>query len=188
MDYMEKRSISDDGTIEGLVSSELRHIPRYRKLGPAARRLVASSKIDLKTAESLASVPDAAFEALDPLLESSSFSERRIILKTFAEIVKRDRMDETAALALSRDLGAKKMAPDKLHRLRYPELSSLEDRFEAVASRALKGSGITLKPPPFFEGLRYGISFEFDSGRTLKKKIRALENLAAEEDELFDLL
>ena len=189
-DYMERAGILDDGSIAALVSSEsgLRHIPRFRDLDPALKRLVREGKTDLKTAEHLGNVPSAVFEALASVLDLLSFSERRIFLKSFSEIIQRDGLDETSAFSLCHDLSGSKKPLEKLHRLRYPELSSLEDRFTAVVSRALKGSGVTLKPPPCFEGSRYSVSFEFDGGRALKKKIRALENLAAEEAELFDLL
>jgi hypothetical protein len=189
-DFMGKAGIADDGTIADLVSSEggLRHIGRFRGLGEALRRLVSAEKIDLKTAEYLSSVPGAVFDELEALLDSLSFSERRIFLKTLAEIIKRDRMDQDAALTLCSGLRDSQEPLEKLHRLRYPELSSLEERFSAAAARALKGSGVTLKPPPCFEGSRYSVSFEFENGRVLKKKIRALENLAGEEDELFALL
>ncbi len=75
-----------------------------------------------------------------------------------------------------------------LRRRRYPTLSGLEARFEAIAGRALSGSGVRLSPPPNFEGSRFTVEFTFDSRRELEKRVEALSALEDEVDELSRLL
>ena len=77
---------------------------------------------------------------------------------------------------------------EKLGRLRYPRLTALEDRFRQIEAGSVKGSGITLSPPSFFEGDSYQVSFRFTSPQALSRKLQALQRLRSQSDELFSLL
>ena len=177
--------------IAGLVSSEggLKAAERWLGLPALLRDLVARGGIDLKTAEAASSLPAEPLAVLGPVLEGLSFSERRIFLKTLAEVLKRDRPDAETEARLVAGLLEAADPLESLCRLRYPELTDLEERFAGLAARHLRGSGVSLKPPPYFEGRRFSVAFDFESLPNLRKKLSALESLVEEEgDELFSLL
>lgn len=171
-----------------LVSSTggIRQASRRLALRQDLRRLAREEKIDLKTAETAAGIPEEIVRILEAVIESLSFSERRIFLKTLAEVLIRGVPE--GAESFARRIADSSAPLDEVHRLRHPELSSMEDRFRDISSRILKGSGVTLRPPPYFEGRRFSVSFEFESPAMLDRKLKALGRLRDEGGDLYDLL
>jgi hypothetical protein len=154
--------------------------------GPDLRRLVEAGKIDLKTARRAAGIPEGFLAEFGPVLERLSFSNTRIFLGRLGEVLAGKSPEEAAAIK-DRILAA--ASPEQeLRRLRMPELAELEERFKDITGRLLKGAGVSVKAPPYFEGARFTVEFAFGSKEELRKKIRALERLAAEGDGLYALL
>jgi hypothetical protein len=156
------------------------------RLRPDLRLLVREEKIDLKTAELVREIPEDFFASLGEIIGGLSFSERRIFLTQLTEILAGKTSDEAGALRLR--LAKARNPAAELNAIRMPELSSLESRFQEISRPLLRGSGISLKPPPWFEGSRFSLSFSFGSSGELLRKIRALEKLAARGEGLYDLL
>lgn len=150
------------------------------------REMASDELIDIKTAENLDQVPVEVLERLYPVLKKLSFAQRRLFLNHLVEVLLRDRPQDPGDLATRL---AEAEEPEVLLReLRFPELSSLEEAFKTISSRFFSRSGIQIKPPPFFEGRRFNLSFNFDSPRDLEKKIRVLEKFLREGEEIYELL
>ena len=153
---------------------------------PDLRRLVDEGKTDAKTASYAREIPEEFLAAFGTLFERLSFSNTRIFLRQLREVLAAKTQEEAAAIK-ERLLAARK-PEEELVRIRMPELTGLQQRFEAITGRLLKGTGVSLKAPPYFEGGGFTLSFGFGSPEELRRKIRALEKLAAEGDELYELL
>jgi hypothetical protein len=77
-----------------------------------------------------------------------------------------------------------------LHAARYPRFSAHEQRFQATLRRLRLPSQVSLKPPPYFEGQQYQVSFSFHTRQELQRYAQRLLDAAADEalDELLLLL
>ncbi|MFP4705368.1 MAG: hypothetical protein ACLFMV_11230 [Spirochaetaceae bacterium] len=160
---------------------------RYAQLPPLLRDMTNGGRLDLKTAERLSRYPTTA-SVLREVTAALSFSNRRRLTTMLWELAQRDGLDDEETAAVAREV-AKQTDPVAALRLRrYPTLSSLEDRFHAVRERALGGSGVRLSPPPNFEGGGYAVEFAFTSREELRRRLRALQRLEEDADELFELL
>ncbi|MDR1626385.1 MAG: hypothetical protein LBT33_07570 [Spirochaetia bacterium] len=153
---------------------------------PGLRRLVEAGKIDRKTAHRAAEIPEAFLAEFYPLLGGLSFSNTRIFLERLGEVLAGKSPEEAAAI--KERLLAARRPEEELARIRMPELTEMEGRFRDITGRILRGSGVSLKAPPYFEGGRFAVAFSFGSAEELRRKIRALEKLAAEGDGLYGLL
>jgi len=74
-----------------------------------------------------------------------------------------------------------------LHHSRYPQLSAHERQFHATLRELRLPSQVRLQPPPYFEGQRYRVSFDFDSRQELQQVAQGLTHAAAN-DAVDDLL
>jgi hypothetical protein len=155
-------------------------------LRPDLRRLVDEGRIDLKTARLAREIPQDFLAEFEAVLARLSFSNTRIFLARLREVLAGKQPEEAAALK-ERLLAAPSPA-EELRRIRMPELAELEERFASIRGRLLKGTGVSLKAPPYFEGSRFTVEFSFGSREELRGKIRALERLAAAGEELYELL
>lgn len=77
-----------------------------------------------------------------------------------------------------------------LHELRYPLFSAHEQRFQETVRRLRLPPQIKLRPPPYFEGQQYQVTFGFRSRQELQQVVRRLLEAAAHEavDDLLTLL
>jgi hypothetical protein len=77
-----------------------------------------------------------------------------------------------------------------VHEARYPHLSAHEQHFREILRRLRLPSQINLRPPPYFEGQQYQVTFGFRSGRELQQYAQRLLEVTADEalDELLALL
>lgn len=74
----------------------------------------------------------------------------------------------------------------QLKRMRYPELSKAETRFQQLLRSARLDSRIQFQHPPFFEGKTYRATLSIDSRTQLRHLISELEKLASHPDLLPD--
>lgn len=186
---MEEMGIPEsDPQVGDLVSSRGALRPAFRRLrlGPAPRELASEEMIDIRTAENLGEVPEEVLRRLRPALEGMSFSDRRIFLNSLVEILLRDGPGNSERLAAELAAAADPVAA--VRELRFPQLSLMEERFRDLSRRFFSGSGVVLKHPPYFEGRRFSISFDFDGPQVLGKKIGVLERFLREGGELYDLV
>ncbi|GIX46767.1 MAG: hypothetical protein KatS3mg131_0978 [Candidatus Tectimicrobiota bacterium] len=129
-------------------------------------------------------------------------SSRARELATFIdEICRRERC---SAAALLQRLGVTAVlaeagldGPQKLERVRrllyearYPQLSAHEQRFREALRRLRLPPQVSLRPPPYFEGQQYQVSFPFGTRQELARIAERLQAAAADAalDELLALL
>ena len=77
---------------------------------------------------------------------------------------------------------------EALRELASPTLAALRREWAALEESLLAGSGVTLKPPDFFEGDLFEARFSFRSRQGLARRLRALAALEARFDELDSFL
>jgi hypothetical protein len=77
-----------------------------------------------------------------------------------------------------------------LHAARYPLFSAHEQRFQEAVRRLRLPAPVSLRPPPYFEGQQYQVSFAFRTRQELQQYARRLLDVAdsAALDELLGLL
>jgi ParB family chromosome partitioning protein len=73
-----------------------------------------------------------------------------------------------------------------LHAARYPRFSAHEQRFQETVQRLRLPSQVSLKPPPYFEGQQYQVTFGFRTPQELRQYAQRL--LAAASDAALDEL
>jgi hypothetical protein len=161
---------------------------RYRSLCDAGRDLVDAEVVDLKTALRLTEPTTRCLFAFRHDLAEYSVSNRRIIATLVDELSRRDRLSRDACESLLEEALASPDPRGYLQSRRYPSLTAVESRFERVRRDALSGTGVELHHPPYFEGDAFEVRFQFRSARELTDRAKAVFNLEAECDELFDLL
>jgi len=163
-------------------------VRRYEELPLSLQQLVASGAVDLKSVERAAGVPEAVLERFGAEAALLSFSRRREMLAMLYEFCVVGRQETEAVLAL---LDEAFSAPDPsaaLRAHRYPRLRELERQFEAFCERYVSGSGVELSAPAQFEGSAFGVQFQFESAPQLARRIRCLQTIERNCDELFRLL
>jgi len=163
-----------------------RHITEFAGLTPALSRLVDDGELDLRAALAARGLPEEAVTAAAS--SRLSFAERRAFLALLTEITlqKRLRPEQTAALA-----GEALAAPRPLQILeqqRYPRLTELKRGWSELTGSLLSGSGVTISPPPWFEGDSIEVRFTFTDRRTLTRRLRALARVERRCDELTGFL
>jgi hypothetical protein len=60
---------------------------------------------------------------------------------------------------------------------RFPALSGAQKAFKKGVDRLSLPSGVSIAPPPFFEGVEYRLEIAFTSGKELANKIQKLNNI-----------
>ncbi len=149
--------------------------------GETLLRAAALQEISEKTALELAQWDRAARDnALKVLLQlRCSASIQMEILERVKEIARREGKERTQVL---RDSNILKILEDKasnhrekthllrrfLTRLRFPRLSSSEERFSAEVAKACLPGNLRLVPPPSFEGDRWQAVLSFSAPRELE--------------------
>jgi hypothetical protein len=189
--------------IEGRLDPRLEEkIGRFAGLPPALRRMVEQGELDLRAALAARELPEPALEAAgdSPL----TFSERRAFLQLLQELAGRDRLSaaQVTALAVQALAAPRRPAMDgsadarsagpaalaALGELRSPLLTELRRRWASLTGELLAGSGVSLEPPPYFEGDSIRVSFSFRSRAGLARKLGALAGAQERCHELLAIL
>lgn len=189
--YVQEHRISlPEPLLSSLVGSvgNWHRIEQFNQLSEPLQQLVSEEKLDLKTALRVKSIPPQAIEGLIPVLESLSYSERRIFLRLFYEVVKRDRLESPQSLDLATRFRHTPKPLEDLYRIRYPSLHRLEETYHATVDTFLKGTGIKVTPPPYFEGTQFKVEFSFDKGSQLQRKALILQKLSERIDPVIGKL
>jgi hypothetical protein len=167
--------------IEGRPDPRLEEkLGQFVALSPALAALVENGGLDLRTAYSVRGLPEEVFPATAPL----SFSERRSFLGLLCDA----RLDREETLAAARQALAGSRPVEALRELASPSLAALRRDWAALEASLLGGSGVTLKPPDFFEGDLFEARFSFRSRQGLSRRLRALARLETRFDELESFL
>lgn len=165
-----------------------RRYEEFRLLPTPLQQLVAEDKVDLKTALRVKNIPLQTLPILNPILETFSYSERRIFLRFFFEVLQRDHLDTGKGIDLATQLVYSTDPMEELRWIRYPELHRLEKTYHSIADPVLKGTGIKVSPPPYLEGTRFKVEFTFEKGSQLKRKAQILQKLSETIDPVIEHL
>jgi hypothetical protein len=191
--------VRGDGALRQLVR-------KYRQLGPAAGTFVDEGLIPLRTGLAIGTIPDDLLTDIKPQLAQHSLSVRRQFLEMLSELIAHSSTRPVAGTKLG--IRARNTEPrnadelcrwakhalcgpdplESVRRLRYPILTDLEERFAMIRDATLKGTGVDLRAPPFFEGVEYEVTFQFKSCTDLQRRVRALERVIATCEDLVGIL
>lgn len=163
-------------------------ITHFSQLSSILKNLVAEHLLDLKTALEVQTLPEPVFIYLKENKKRLSFSQRRLFLTRLFEIARKKNMSPESLLSLIERAFISNDPLGMLTRLRYPELSKLENQFDELKGSTVKGTGIKLMAPSFFEGNSFTVGFTFNSKNNLSRKIQVLEQLKEKTVEFFALL
>jgi hypothetical protein len=189
--FLEKEGISlGEDDIRKYIFSDggWQRVEKFSALPPFLQTLVEEKKIDIKTAEKIQGIPEEALHILLPALESLSYSEHRIYVRMFLELVRKDNLNKAECIALAEWIGTSQDPPGEIRKMRYPELTGLENRFKQIVEPAIKGTGIRITPPPYFEGSHFSLEFQFESPEQLNRKVFTLQQFIEKGNDLFSLL
>ncbi len=193
LDFMKKNSIDPEKSeAPGLVQTEGSFIPNTEKFSALCSMLkenVNNNTVDLKTALKLEMLGDteAAGKIID-ITGDYSFSRKRLFINYIVEIKKKGELGREEIISLLDEISASDDPFESAAFKRYPSLMRLENEFSSYLEKYLKGSGIQLKSPPFFEGGSYSVQFSFKSEKQLSRIIEHLEKVRKTSDEIFRLL
>ncbi|MBN1412814.1 MAG: hypothetical protein JW969_18350 [Spirochaetales bacterium] len=165
-------------------------INRYSHFSMTLKKAVNQGIVDYKTASETSDLPEACINRLftPGCLESFSFSNRRIFLVQYYEVVRRDKLDCEKALDVLEDILKSESPLENLSGMRFPLLTASRRQFDTFKEKYLPSAGIRLTPPDYFEGDHFSVSFSFYSKKSLARKISKLKNIEEHSDELFDIL
>ena len=161
-------------------------ISTFAALPQALKDLVAEAQIDLKTAARVQNLPAVIFHQLRS--SGLTYSQRRQFLNELFEVSQKHNLSDREAIAESEAALQTERPLEKIHRLRFPTLTAMEQSFASIEQDLLRGSGVQLKPPPYFEGEAFSVEFVFNSAETFTRKLDTLRTLEGQLDALFELL
>jgi hypothetical protein len=194
LDFMKQYGLTDAAAaisewVEGRREPEfISRVTLYSALDPDLKRLLDDGLIDFKTASRIRDLPHSLFEHLLGSQNALSFSERRLTSLYIAEIIRRDGLPAKQAGELVKKVFADEKPPARAATLRYPRLTDAEKRFTRFKERHLKGSGISLHAPPYYEGSEFHIEFRFRDYSQYVKRADKLSGLKENINELFQIL
>ncbi len=161
-------------------------IGTFTTLPEPLKNLVAEGQIDLKTAARIKSLPAGIFHQLRS--SGLTYSQRRQFLNELFEAGRKQNLSDRYLIAETEAALQAERPLDKIHRLRFPTLTAMEQSFADLKQELLQGSGVQLKPPPYFEGEAFSVEFDFNSAKTFIRKLDTLHSLEGRLDVLFELL
>ena len=175
------------GLIEGRPDQNLeRRIAEFAGLTPALSRLVDDGGLDLRAALAARGLPEEAVTAAAS--SRLSFAERRAFLALLTEITLQTHLPPEQTSALAAEALAAPRPLQILEQQRYPRLTELKRGWSELTGNLLSGSGVTISPPPWFEGDSIEVRFAFTDRQTLTRRLRALARVEHRCDELTGFL
>lgn len=162
-------------------------VRQFRSLCPPLQQMVVTERMDLRTARKVSGLPPEVYSAVAARTDLS-VSRVRLFLSQLLESVRRDALEADAAAVRAEELLEADDPVAAVRRLRYPDLTEMERRFEKLRDRALAGTGIVLRAPPGFEGDAYALQFEVSTPEELRRRTTDLKRLNEVADGLFELL
>jgi hypothetical protein len=173
--------------IEGHRDPQLAEkIHSFAALPQGLRALVDVGQVDLKSAVRVQSLPEEVFTGLQR--SALTFSLRRQFLNELFEVSRKRRLSQKEIGDLAERAFRGQQPIETVHRMRFPLLTELERHFAALEEQLLKGSGVKLSPPPYFEGEAFTVEFEFNSAKSFSRKLNVLHSLEGHLDALFEVL
>jgi len=188
--YRELSGEEEPDSISLAVSGDRGFFPRmerYASLPGHLRKAVDGGRLDLGIAEKASALPEAACN-LAFSHPGLSFSRVREFLVTLSEIRMRDSLQDEQVRALAEEALAAGDPIEAIREARYPQLSGLARRFDAIRERYTGRTGVSLEAPANFEGDGFTVSYSFSTKAEFQKKLRALEKLEEGCDRLAELL
>jgi ParB-like chromosome segregation protein Spo0J len=161
-------------------------IAAFSALPQGIKSLVAGGQLDLKSATRVRSLPEEVISKLQA--STLTFSKRRQFLNELFEVSRKRGLSQAEIRRAAEQAFQDPQPLETVHRLRFPSLTDLERRFAALEEQLLKGSGVRVEPPPYFEGDAFTVEFEFNSVKSFNRKLDALHALEGSLDALFELL
>jgi ParB family chromosome partitioning protein len=164
-------------TVEGTVSLETalwvgRHAPADRQ---ALLALFTGLKVGINRARELAA-------AIEDICRRDDVGAASLL----------QRLHVPAIIADPQLSGPQKLESVRrvLHETRYPRFSAHEKRFRETLQRLRLPSQLSLRPPPYFEGQQYRVTFGFCTRQELQQHAQRLLDAASNEalDDLLALL
>lgn len=182
------RKNTDILTLVQLEGSFIPNTEKYSELTESLKLIVEKDILDLKTALKLELLNNPMIEKTVDIIRDFSFSRKRLFINYIVETLKKNDKNEEEIDAILDKASSSDDPFEYVALMRYPALKRLENEFASYTEKYLKGSGIQLKPPPYFEGGGYSLQFSFKSKKQLGKIIERLEKVRETSDEIFRLL
>jgi hypothetical protein len=161
-------------------------IEGFSALPRELKTLVAEGQVDLKSAVRVQHLPREVFSALQA--SSLTFSQRRQLLNEIFEVSRRSDLSPNEIRELTDRVFRDPQPVEAVHRMRFPVLTDLQQRYRSLKEELLKGSGVEVRAPRFFEGDAFTVEFDFNSGRSFERKLKALHSLEGRLDDFLQLL
>ena len=158
----------------------------FASLPQGLKALVSEEQVDLKSAVRVQNLPEAVFAGLHA--SALTFSQRRQFLNELFEVGRKLRLSHAEIADLAKRAFGDPQPIETVHQLRFPVVTELDKRFAALVEQPLKGSGVQLRPPPYYEGETFTVEFGFNSAKSLDRKLNALRSLEGHLDALLELL
>jgi hypothetical protein len=171
------------GLVEGRADTRLEQkLERFASLPAELAALVEEGGLDLRAAFALRELPAEVLALVSGC--SLSFSERRC----FLGLLRDARLGPQASVEAARAALAGPRPLEALRERAFPALAALRRDWAALEGSLLGGSGVSLRPPEFFEGERFEVRFRFRDKEGLARRLAALARLEARFDELSSFL
>jgi hypothetical protein len=165
-----------------------KRIKYYIKYPDALKSLLDKKFVDAKTGERISKLPRSFFQKLLKNESRFTYAERRIFCHYVSEIIKRDKLKSAQREKFIKTIFSQDKPLKEVRKLRYPTLTGLEKRLANFKEQYLKGSGVALHEPPYFEGNAFRLSFSFENKQQYEKKVTRLIRLKQNIHELIRLL
>ena len=192
LEFIRKNSIDEEKTevlkLIQEVGSFIPNTDKFSSLDSYLKEIVNDNIIDLKTAVRLSLFDDEIIGKIVEIIRDFSFSRKRLFINYIVELYKKGDRDRVDIASLLNNASEADDPFGYIAACRYPSLKSLEKDFSDYTDKYLKGSGIQLKSPPYFEGGGYSVQFSFKSKKQLSRIIERLEKVRETSDDIFRLL
>jgi hypothetical protein len=163
-------------------------IKKYGRLNRTLQNAVDTGLLDLKTAIRADSIPEPVIEKVLSGDLELTYSARRIFLTMLREVIMRDALKDTQVLILLEEAVQSGDPMGFLQGKRYPDLTALEVKYRQLRERLVKGRGLEIKAPAYFEGGSYRIEFSAAGAKQLERKIAVLKEILGEWNKFEELL